>query len=187
MDLLSAVVFVALAVVRLLGWLLTREQKAGGRHLLADWLPPFADRPARHLPPRPWGLPVIGNMIQLGLKPNPYECMTDMSRRFGAVYGLKLGPTEAVVVNDLASIREVLVVKGDHFDSRPNFLRYHQLFGGDRDNCEYYSRESGVARIELVGKLRKGRFVSSWDFVMFCSFSSFKFSVFWGCKRSVSA
>ena len=166
MDLLSAAVFAVLAVVRLLGWLLTREQKAGGRHLLADWLPPIGDRPARHLPPRPWGLPVIGNMIQLGLKPNPYECMTDMSRRFGAVYGLKLGPTEAVVVNDLASIREVLVIKGDHFDSRPNFLRYHQLFGGDRDNCEYRSGESGIVRNELVAKSRNSIFVSRWTFYM---------------------
>ena len=139
MDLLSATVFAVLAVLHLLAWLLTKKQKAGVQQLLAS----FTRRHTRHLPPRPWGLPIIGNMVQLGLKPNPYECMTDMSRRFGAVYGLKLGPTEAVVVNDMASIREVLVTKGDHFDGRPNFLRYHQLFGGDRDNCEY--RRAAIA------------------------------------------
>ncbi|XP_043222694.1 cytochrome P450 307a1-like [Amphibalanus amphitrite] len=145
MDLLSAVVFAVLAAVHLLGWLLTKEQKAGFQRLLADWLPLAGRRPTRRPPPRPWALPIIGNMVQLGLKPNPYECMADISRRLGAVYGLKLGPTEAVVVNDMASIREVLVTKGDHFDGRPNFLRYHELFGGDRDNslalCDWSKKQ----------------------------------------------
>ncbi|XP_037092144.1 cytochrome P450 307a1-like [Pollicipes pollicipes] len=153
MDLLSVAVFAVLAAVQALGLLLTKEQKAGMSRLLAaplralaGWLTALAGRGTTgHLPPRPWGLPVIGNMVQLGLKTNPYECMTDLSRRFGAVYGLRLGGTEAVVVNDMASIREVLVTKGDHFDGRPNFLRYHQLFGGDRDNslalCDWSKKQ----------------------------------------------
>lgn len=86
------------------------------------------------LPPRPWALPIVGNMVQLGMKDNPYECMTDMSRRLGPVFGLRLGSTNAVVVNDYNTIREVLIKKGDHFDARPDFRRYNELFGGDRDN-----------------------------------------------------
>lgn len=139
LDALSLLTLVALLMVHGLSLLLSRRQKPAQQ--LSGWLARAlggitTPRLTAPPPPRPWGLPVIGNMISLGLKPNPYECMTDMSRQLGAVFGLRLGGTDAVVVNDLSSIREVLVTKGDHFDGRPNFLRYHQLFGGDRDNCE---------------------------------------------------
>ena len=145
MDVLSLAVFAVLAVLHAVGFLLPQKRRLEVGRLLRLALggaaeppppPPAAVRPWR-APPRPWALPVLGNMVQRGMKPNPYECMTDISKKLGPVYGLRLGGTDALVVNDMPSIREVLVTKGDHFDGRPDFLRYHTLFGGDRDNCEY--------------------------------------------------
>ena len=150
MDVVSLILFAVMAVLHVVGFLLPQKRRHEVNRLLRLVLggvevppppppqltPPAATRRWR-APPRPWGLPILGNMVQLGLKPNPYECMTDMSKQLGSVYGLRLGGTEALVVNDMASIREVLVTKGDHFDGRPDFLRYNALFGGDRDNCEY--------------------------------------------------
>ncbi|XP_037078397.1 cytochrome P450 307a1-like [Pollicipes pollicipes] len=141
MDTLSIILFAVVAALHAFGLLLTQKRKLDPLRLLRPRLATGAGR----RPPRPWGLPVIGNMVQLGLKPNPYECMTDISRRLGAVYALRLGGTDALVVNDMASIREVLVTKGDHFDGRPDFLRYNVLFGGDRDNslalCDWSKKQ----------------------------------------------
>lgn len=147
MDIFSGALFAVIALAHALGRLFCRKRP---HHVLRSLQRLFAcPKPVASVttsctrsynpPPRPWGLPVLGNMINLGMKPNPYECMTDMSRQLGAVYGLRLGSTDCVVVNDMTSIREVLVTKGDHFDGRPNFNRYSALFGGDRDNCEYLS------------------------------------------------
>ena len=151
MDAVSLILFAVLAVLHAVGFLLPEKKRHEFGRLVREAVggavapqppptpPPAAGQLRRH-PPRPWALPVLGNMVQLGMKPNPYECMTDLSKKLGAVYGLRLGGTDALVVNDMASIREVLVTKGDHFDGRPDFLRYNVLFGGDRDNCEYWGQ-----------------------------------------------
>ena len=55
-------------------------------------------------------------------------------QHYGPVVGLRLGVTRCAVVQNDELIREVLITKADHFDSRPNFVRYHALFGGSKKN-----------------------------------------------------
>jgi cytochrome P450 family 307 subfamily A len=55
---------------------------------------------------------------------------------YGDLFRMKLGSRNCVVVNTLEHMKEVLVTKGGAFGGRPDFMRYHILFGGDRDNCK---------------------------------------------------
>lgn len=85
----------------------------------------------------PVPLPIIGNLHLLGKYATPYEGFTALSKIYGNMYTLYLGNSRCVVINSYSLIKEVLIRKGVAFGGRPNFIRYHKLFGGDRNNCEY--------------------------------------------------
>ncbi|XP_068142274.1 cytochrome P450 307a1 [Drosophila tropicalis] len=83
--------------------------------------------------PKPW--PIIGNLDILSrYQHNPFEGFTKLTREYGDIYSLTLGHTRCLVVNNLDLIREVLNQNGRFISGRPDFLRYHKLFGGDRAN-----------------------------------------------------
>lgn len=88
--------------------------------------------------PGPVSLPIIGNLHLLGKRESPFQAFTDLAKEYGDIFSLKLGTTKCVVVNNLELIREVLNQNGKFFGGRPDFLRFHKLFAGDRNNCEYY-------------------------------------------------
>ncbi|CAG9861998.1 unnamed protein product [Phyllotreta striolata] len=85
-------------------------------------------------PPTPPRLPVIGHLHLLAGYDVPYKAFSALGARLGAVVRLQLGAVKCVVVNGQKNIREGLVTKGSHFDSRPNFDRYQQLFDGNKEN-----------------------------------------------------
>lgn len=87
-------------------------------------------------PPSPRSFPIIGHMHLLGGYEVPYQAFTQLGKKYGNVVKLRLGSVNCVVVNEQENIREVLITKGNHFDSRPNFERYQQLFCGNRGNCK---------------------------------------------------
>nr|AZR39408.1 cytochrome P450 [Agasicles hygrophila]UYD61984.1 cytochrome P450 307A2 [Agasicles hygrophila] len=82
--------------------------------------------------PKPW--PVIGSLHLLGQHSTPFEGFTALSKIYGDIFSISLGSTPCVVVNNFELIKEVLITKGGDFDARPNFIRFHKLFGGDRNN-----------------------------------------------------
>ncbi|CAH1103677.1 unnamed protein product [Psylliodes chrysocephalus] len=82
--------------------------------------------------PKPW--PIIGSLHLLGQHSSPFEAFTVLSRIYGNIFSINLGSTPCVVVNNLDLIKEVLITKGGDFDSRPDFIRFHMLFGGNRNN-----------------------------------------------------
>ncbi|KAH8379165.1 hypothetical protein KR009_003335 [Drosophila setifemur] len=89
----------------------------------------FAQAPG----PQPW--PIIGNLDLLGrFKCNPFEGFGTLTKRYGDIYSLTLGHTRCLVVNNIDLIKEVLNKNGKHLGGRPDFIRYHKLFGGDRNN-----------------------------------------------------
>nr|AVL92854.1 CYP450 [Locusta migratoria] len=93
------------------------------------------ERPAA--PPRPAGprpLPVLGSLHLLGQHATPFEAFTALAKQYGDIYQLTLGATPCVIVNSYPLIKEVLITKGAHFGGRPDFIRFHKLFGGDRNN-----------------------------------------------------
>lgn len=84
----------------------------------------------------PIPLPFIGSLHLLGKYSTPFEGFTALSKIYGDIYSIYLGSARCVVVNNFALIKEVLIRKGVQFGGRPNYLRYHKLFGGDRNNCK---------------------------------------------------
>uniref|UniRef100_A0A336MD30 CSON009839 protein n=1 Tax=Culicoides sonorensis TaxID=179676 RepID=A0A336MD30_CULSO len=84
--------------------------------------------------PGPKPLPIIGNLAVLDGYEVPYQAFNDLSKKYGNIITLQLGSVPALVVNGLENIKEVLIYKGQHFDGRPNFRRYHQLFCGNKEN-----------------------------------------------------
>lgn len=88
-------------------------------------------------PPGPKPFPIIGNLACLDGYEVPYQAFTDLGKRYGSIVGLRLGSVPTVVVNGVEHIKEVLITKSSHFDGRPDFRRYHELFGGNKQNCNY--------------------------------------------------
>ncbi|BFF97477.1 cytochrome P450 307a1 [Drosophila madeirensis] len=83
--------------------------------------------------PKPW--PIIGNLNVLDkYRDNPFAGFTELAKIYGDIYSLTLGHTRCLVVNNLELIREVLNQNGKVCSGRPDFLRYHKLFGGERSN-----------------------------------------------------
>lgn len=88
-------------------------------------------------PPGPKPYPIIGNLASLDGYEVPYQAFGVLAKRFGPIISLRLGSVPTVVVNGIDNIKEVLITKSSHFDSRPNFRRYHDLFSGNKQNCKY--------------------------------------------------
>ncbi|XP_045541247.1 cytochrome P450 307a1-like [Papilio machaon] len=84
--------------------------------------------------PGPVPLPVIGSLHLLGKRESPFQSFTDLAKKYGDIFSIKLGSSQCLVVNNLELIREVLNQNGKFFGGRPDFLRFHKLFAGDRNN-----------------------------------------------------
>jgi cytochrome P450 family 307 subfamily A len=87
--------------------------------------------------PGPYAWPFIGSLHLLGGYEVPYAAFSALAKRYGDVVKLSLGNQKCLIVNGLTNIKEALITKGAHFDGRPNFARFHQLFCGDKENCKY--------------------------------------------------
>lgn len=87
--------------------------------------------------PSPIALPILGNVLSMAGYDLPYQSFGALEKRFGPIISLQLGNQPALVVNGIDNIKEVLIGKSSHFDSRPNFKRYHDLFSGNKENCKY--------------------------------------------------
>jgi cytochrome P450 family 307 subfamily A len=79
---------------------------------------------------------IIGNLDVLDGYEIPYMAFTALAQKYGSIFKLQMGNVPSMVVNGVENIKEVLIYKGDHFDSRPDFKRYHLLFSGNKENCK---------------------------------------------------
>ena len=79
-------------------------------------------------PPGPWGLPVIGNLAQLGKAPQ--RALTAMWGRYGDVYKIQLGSRPTVVINGLETCRQALVKQSEDFAGRPDFYTFNFIANG---------------------------------------------------------
>ncbi|KAM3280182.1 hypothetical protein ACQJBY_047142 [Aegilops geniculata] len=69
------------------------------------------------LPPGPAGVPLLGNLHQLG--PLPHRSLHDLAGRHGSVMLLRLGAARAVVVSSAAAARDVMRAHDADCCSRP--------------------------------------------------------------------
>ena len=68
-------------------------------------------------PPGPWGLPIIGNLPQLGS--TPHIALTELGNVYGDVFSVRLGSREAVVLNSEGAVRQALLQNSRQFSDRP--------------------------------------------------------------------
>lgn len=90
-----------------------------------------------NLAPGPRPYPVIGNLACFRDCDTPFRVFTNLSKVYGDIYALQMGTTPCIVVNSFQLIKEILIVQGSLFGGRPDFIRYHRIFGNDRNNCKY--------------------------------------------------
>lgn len=101
--------------------------------------------------PRPaWRLPIVGDVLSMAGYELPYQSFAALGRRHGPIIALQLGNQPAMVVNGIEHIKEVLIAKSAHFDSRPNFNRYHDLFSGNKENCKCLYDDCGAPASKMA-------------------------------------
>ena len=77
----------------------------------------------RNLPPGPFPLPVVGNLLSVGLK-QPYRDLANMAKKYGKLFRIQMGKRNVIVINSYDIAREALVKKAVDFAGRP-----HHFFG----------------------------------------------------------
>ncbi|XP_019287637.1 cytochrome P450 2F5 isoform X1 [Panthera pardus] len=78
------------------------------------------------LPPGPRPLPLLGNLLQLRSQ-DMLTSLTKLSKVYGSVYTVYLGPRRVVVLSGYQTVKEALVDQGDDFSGRgdyPTFLNF---------------------------------------------------------------
>ena len=70
------------------------------------------------LPPGPLPLPVLGNVITMGLKPPP-QAFIDWRKQYGNIYTYWLGEIPHVAINDFDTIQEHFIKDGETYAGRP--------------------------------------------------------------------
>ncbi|XP_038069231.1 cytochrome P450 1A5-like [Patiria miniata] len=68
--------------------------------------------------PGPWGLPLLGNILQLGTA--PHVTLKEMARKYGDVFQIRIGSRPVVVLNGYQAIRQALVKQSIDFAGRPD-------------------------------------------------------------------
>ena len=91
-----------------------------------------------NLPPGPYGLPIIGNLLQLGA--SPHISLLELSKIYGDVFSLKLGTWQVVCVNSLDAVKEAVGLGGSShaLDGRPPMHSFEISSYGDR-SCIFTS------------------------------------------------
>ncbi|XP_051265469.1 cytochrome P450 2K1-like [Dicentrarchus labrax] len=81
-------------------------------------------------PPGPKPLPLLGNLLQMDLK-RPYNTLLKLSKKYGSVFTVYLGPKKVVVLAGYKTVKEALVNYADEFGDRDQILILHEFTQGN--------------------------------------------------------
>ncbi|KAJ4770283.1 hypothetical protein LUZ62_054540 [Rhynchospora pubera] len=108
---------------------------------------------AKHLPPSPPKLPLIGNLHQLGSL--PHRSLHDMSKTYGPIMLLHFGNMPTLVISTADMAAEVMKAQDHIFSSRPVLKVPRRLFYGGKDIAfapygEYWRQCRKLAVLHLL-------------------------------------
>ncbi|XP_032998578.1 cytochrome P450 2K6-like [Lacerta agilis] len=89
----------------------------------------FWNKSSQKLPPGPRPLPLIGNLHIMDKK-RPHRTMLKLSKQYGPVFSLQMGPWKTVVLTGYETVKEALVNQADAFADRPTFALFQELAQG---------------------------------------------------------
>ncbi|XP_045917532.1 cytochrome P450 2K1-like isoform X2 [Micropterus dolomieu] len=81
-------------------------------------------------PPGPKPLPLLGNLLQLDLK-RPYQSLLELSKKYGSVFTVYLGPKKVVVLAGYKTVKEALVNHAEEFGDRDPIQLMHDASKGN--------------------------------------------------------
>lgn len=115
-----------------------------------------------HLPPRASGLPILGNLHQMGAL--PHRSLRELARRHGPVVMLRLGTVPAVVVSSADAARDVLKTHDADCCSRPDTPGPRRLSYQHNDVAfsPYSEQWRERRRLLVVEFLSKRRIQATW-------------------------
>ncbi|NXC49399.1 CP1A4 protein, partial [Penelope pileata] len=99
-------------------------------------------------PPGPWGLPMLGNVLEL--RKDPHLVLTQLSRKYGDVMEITIGSQPVLVLSGLDTIRQALVKQGEVFMGRPDFPSFKYISNGNSLAFNPDSGEAWKARRKLA-------------------------------------
>ncbi|XP_078581189.1 cytochrome P450 2U1-like [Branchiostoma floridae x Branchiostoma japonicum] len=105
------------------------------------------------LPPGPAGFPGIGVLPSLG--PTPYKTLMELSKTYGDVMSLRLGPSLVVVLTGRRAMTEALVKKADVFSDRPPMGLLNLVHKGRGLMVAKYGPKVHGFRTLLLGTFRR--------------------------------
>lgn len=79
-------------------------------------------RKKQNLPPGPYPIPFIGNLILFKKDPCGYKAYTKLSEKYGNIYTLHCWSTLIVILNGYDAINEAFVKQADVFTDRPQLF-----------------------------------------------------------------
>ncbi|XP_057781298.1 6,7,8-trihydroxycoumarin synthase-like [Salvia miltiorrhiza] len=86
-----------------------------------------------HLPPGPPPLPLIGNLHHLAAAPNLHLYLHQLTKKYGPIIHMKLGPIPLLVVSSPNLAKEVLKNQDSKFCSRPKSLGQQKISYNNSD------------------------------------------------------
>nr|QLC36614.1 cytochrome P450 1C2 [Kryptolebias hermaphroditus] len=94
--------------------------------------------------PGPFAWPVVGNALQLGQM--PHITFSNLAKKYGDIYQIRLGCSDIVVLNGARVIRQALIEHSTEFAGRPNFVSFQLVSGGKSLTFTSYSKQWRIHR-----------------------------------------
>lgn len=95
----------------------------------------------RNLPPGPFPLPVLGNLLSVGLK-QPYRDLANMTKKYGKLFRIQMGSRKVIVINSYDIAREALMTKAEDFAGRPHHF-FGSIFGRNSTDLAFQTFSQG--------------------------------------------
>ncbi|XP_029914375.1 cytochrome P450 2K1-like [Myripristis murdjan] len=89
----------------------------------------FSSQEKMKEPPGPKALPLLGNLLQMDLK-RPYITLCELSKKYGSVFTVYLGPNKVVVLAGYKTVKQALVNHAEEFGDRHISPIFYDLNNG---------------------------------------------------------